>query len=185
MDQALPIRQTGFGSWLGRLRAEPALAAPVAIFVISFATLAGAWFFEYVLKYLPCPLCLEQRLPYHVVIPLSLLVAIAAYVRAPQKLIAAGLIVILIAVLCGAALGAYHAGVEWGFWEGPTDCSMPLTDLRTGGSIAKQVQSVHVVLCTVAAWRFLGISLAGYNCLISLGMAAIAAWGLLSRRSAA
>ena len=72
-------------SFLKRGRAEPAAAAAIVIFVISAATLAGAWFFEYVLKLAPCPLCLEQRIPYHVIIPLSLLLAIAALVRAPAS----------------------------------------------------------------------------------------------------
>src|SRR5580704_6325449 len=53
--------------------AEPAAAAALAIFVGSTATIVGAWFFEFVLRLPPCPLCLEQRLPYHVVIALSLL----------------------------------------------------------------------------------------------------------------
>ena len=63
---------------------------------------------------------------------------------------------------------AYHAGVEWHWWAGPTDCTGPLTDLRAGGSLLNQLQSIHVVRCDEAAWRFLGISLAGYNALISL-----------------
>jgi len=157
----------------------------VAIFVLSAATILGAWYFQYVLKLPPCPLCLEERLPYHIVIPLSLLMAIAAFVRAPRALITVGFVAILAAVLCGAALGAYHAGVEWRFWPGPTDCSGPLTDLTAKGPLINQLQSIHVVRCDEAAWRFLGISLAGYNVLISLALAAIAAFGLLARKPAA
>ncbi len=169
-------------SWIEQLRGEPAAAAALAIFVLSAATLLVAWYFQFALKLPPCPLCLEQRLPYHVVIPLSLLMAIAALVRAPQKLLAVGFLAIIIAVLYGAALGAYHAGVEWHWWAGPTDCSGPLTDLKAGGSLLNQLQSIHVVRCDVAAWRFLGLSLAGYNVLISLAMAAIAVRGLLARK---
>ena len=71
-------------------RAEPAAAAAIAVFVLSLPTLAGAWFFEYVLKLAPsCPLCLEQRIPYHVIVPFSLLLGIAALARcpAPRKLL--------------------------------------------------------------------------------------------------
>jgi disulfide bond formation protein DsbB len=167
-----------------RLYAEPAAAAAFAVFLLSTATLCGAWFFEFALKIPPCPLCLEQRIPYHVVIPLSLLVAIAALVRAPPKLVTVGFVAIMAAVLCNVVLGAYHAGVEWHFWAGPTDCTGPLTDLKTGGSIINQLQSIHVVRCDEAAWRFLGVSLAGYNVLISLALAALAGFGLLARQPA-
>jgi len=178
MKQTLALKKT----WIDRFRGEPAAAAALAIFVLSSATLAGTWYFQFVLKILPCPLCLEQRIPYHVVIPLSLLVAIAALVRAPQKLLAVGFVAIIVAVLCGAALGAYHAGVEWHFWAGPTDCSGPLSDLTAKGSLLDQLHSVNVVRCDEASWRFLGISLAGYNVLISLALAAIATFGLLARK---
>jgi disulfide bond formation protein DsbB len=171
-------------SWIEHLRTQPAAAAALAVFTLSVATLLGAWYFEYVMKLSPCPLCLEQRLPYHVVIPLSLLVAIAAFVRAPRALIAVGLLVIVIVTLSGAALGAYHAGVEWHWWPGPTDCSGPMTDFGSKGPLLDQLKSIRVVRCDEAAWRFLGLSLAGYNVLISLLMAAIAAAGLLSRRRA-
>jgi disulfide bond formation protein DsbB len=168
-----------------RLRAEPAAAAALAIFLISAATLAGAWYFQLVEKLPPCPLCLEERIAYHVVIPLSLLMAIAALVRAPKSLLATGFVVIMIAMLGNAVLGTYHAGVEWRWWAGPTDCSGPLTDLTAGGSLLSQLNSIHVVRCDEAAWRFLGISLAGYDALISLFLAAIAGFGLLARRPAA
>jgi len=171
-------------SWIDRLAAEPAAVAALAVFVIAVATLAGAWYFQLVVGLPPCPLCLEERIPYHIVIPLSLLLAIAALVRAPAKLLMVGFAVIAIAALCNVALGAYHAGVEWHWWAGPTDCSGPLTDLRAGGSLLNQLQSIHVVRCDEAAWRFLGISLAGYNALISLLLAAIAAYGLAARKPA-
>ncbi len=171
-------------TWSEQLRREPAAAAALAIFVLSTATILGAWFFQYVLKLQPCPLCLEERLPYHIVIPLSLLMVIAALVRAPRALIVVGLVAIMATVLCGAALAAYHAGVEWRWWSGPTDCTGPVTDFSAKGPLLNQLQSVQVVRCDEAAWRFLGISLAGYNVLISLALAAIAAFGLFARKPA-
>jgi disulfide bond formation protein DsbB len=178
MDQTAAINHSVLRRPGGGLVAQAALA----IFAISLATLLGAWFFQFVLGYPPCPLCLQQRIPYYIVIPLALLLALAARGGVSPRLVAAGLAVILIAVLCGAALGTYHAGVEWHFWPGPTDCSGPLGDLNSGGSLLDQLGSIHVVRCDQAAWRFLGISLAGYNVLISLGMAAIAAYGLMASR---
>jgi disulfide bond formation protein DsbB len=171
-------------SWTDRIAAEPAAAAAGAAFVLSLATLAGAWFFEYVLKLAPCPLCLEQRIPYHVIVPLSLLLGIAAVARAPRKLLIVGFAAIAIATCCNIVLGTYHAGVEWHWWAGPADCSGPLTDLRTGGSLLDKLHGVHVVRCDEAAWRFLGLSLAGYNVLISLLLAVIAGCGLFAARVA-
>ena len=172
----------GRTAWIDRLRSDPSAAAALAIFVISTGTILGAWFFEFVLKLPPCELCLEERLPYHVVIPLALLLTIAAFVQAPQKIISVGFVAVIIVVLCGAALGVYHAGVEWHFWPGPTACTGSLDNLNAGGSILNQLQSINVVRCDEAAWRFLGISLAGYNALISLLMAGCAGFGLTSAK---
>jgi len=169
---------------IDRIAAEPAAAAALAVFVLSSATLAGAWYFQLVVGLMPCPLCLEQRIVYHVVIPLSLLMAIAAASRAPPKLLAVGFVAIIVAALCNVVLGGYHAGVEWHLWAGPTDCTGPLTDLKAGGPLLSQLQSVQVVRCDEAPWRLLGVSLAGYNALISLILAAIAAFGLLARKPA-
>jgi disulfide bond formation protein DsbB len=180
MNEAIAGRMT----WVERLRTDPAAGAALAIFVISVATILGAWFFEYVLKYPPCELCLEERLPYHIVIPLSLLLFIAALVQAPQKILTVGFVAVLIVVLCGAVLGGYHAGVEWHFWPGPAACTGSLNNLNAGGSILGQLQSINVVQCDQAAWRFLGISLAGYNVLICLAMAVLALYGLWARRNA-
>ncbi len=182
MDQTAAINH----GVLRRPDSGVATQAALAIFIVSLSTLLGAWFFQFVLGYPPCPLCLDQRIPYYIVIPLSLLVVLAARGGTPPRLVGVGLVVILITVLCGAALGTYHAGVEWHFWPGPTDCSGPLGSLNSGGSLLDQLSSIHVVRCDQAAWRFLGISLAGYNVLISLAMAAIAAYGIraLGKQSA-
>lgn len=169
-------------TWSEQFRRAPAALAALIIFAVSAATLAGAWYFQLVVKLPPCPLCLEERLSYHIIIPLSLLMIIAALVRAPQTLLAVGFAVILAAALGGAALGAYHAGVEWRWWPGPADCSGPMTDFSAKGPLLKQLQSVHVVRCDEAAWRLFGISLAGYNVLVSLVLAVVAAFGLVARK---
>lgn len=167
------------------IRGEPVAAAALAVFALSSATLAGAWYFQLALKLPPCPLCLEERIAYHVIIPLSLLMAIAALVRAPQKLLAVGFIVIIAAALCNVALGTYHAGVEWHWWQGPTDCSGPITDFKAGGSLLGQIQSINIARCDVASWRWLGLSLSGYSVLVSLALTGLAGFGLLARKPAA
>jgi disulfide bond formation protein DsbB len=180
MHEPLAVKRT----WNGPFR-DGQGAAAFTVFVIALATLLGAWYFQFVLGYPPCPLCLLQRIPYYVLIPLALILAIAASAGAPRRLITAGLAVTFIAALCGAGLGTYHAGVEWHFWAGPADCSGPLGDLGSGRSLLDQLQhpTTHIVRCDQAAWRLLGISLAGYNVLISLAMAAVAGYGLLERKA--
>jgi disulfide bond formation protein DsbB len=152
----------------------------LAIAAIAAATLAGAWFFQLVLDIRPCPLCLEQRYAYYLAVPLGFVVAFAASRDAPRPVLLAGLGVLALAALANAGLGGYHAGVEWKFWQGPTDCSGPIVDLGSAGTLLDRLDKVKVVRCDEVQWRFLGISLAGYNVLISLLMAAIAAWGVKS-----
>jgi len=158
---------------------QSVLTAALAIAVIAAATLAGAWFFQLVLDIRPCPLCLEQRYAYYLAIPLGVLVAFAAAKDAPRAVLYAGLALLAAAALGNAWLGAYHAGVEWGFWKGPTECTGPVGNLGSAGSLLERLDTVKVIRCDEVQWRFLGLSLAGYNVLISLLMAAIAACGIV------
>jgi disulfide bond formation protein DsbB len=161
-----------------RSEASAATSAALAIMAIAAATLAGAWFFQLVLNILPCPLCLEQRYAYYFAVPFAGLVALAAAKGAPRGVVLAGLAILWLAALGSAAFGTYHAGVEWGFWQGPTDCTGPMPSFGKAGSLFDQLDKVKVIRCDEVQFRFLGISLAGYNALISLLMAAIAAWGI-------
>ena len=163
---------------------NPALSAALAITAIAAATLAGAWFFQLVLDIRPCPLCLEQRYAYYLAIPLGALVAFAAARDTPRSVLLAALAILAAAALGNAWLGAYHAGVEWKFWQGPTDCSGPVVNLGSAGNLLERLETTKVIRCDEVQWRFLGLSLAGYNVLVSLLMAAIAGWGVfrLQRR---
>ena len=159
--------------------ANPALMAALAVTVIAAATLAGAWFFQLVLDIRPCPLCLEQRYAYYLAMPLGALTALAAARGAPRAVLYAALAILAAAALANAWMGAYHAGVEWGFWQGPTDCTGPLVDFGKAGNLLDQLDKVKVIRCDEVQWRFLGLSLAGYNALISLTMAAVAGLGTI------
>src|SRR5712691_9462624 len=163
------------------IKANHAAAAALVVAAGGAATILGALVFQYGLGLAPCPLCLEQRIPYYVAIPLAIVVAIAALRGAPRPLVQAGLGLIALAMLFGAGLALYHAGIEWKWWPGPQDCSGPLTPLGSRG-LLEQLQSVNVVRCDEAPWRFLGLSLAGWNVRISLALAAVALWGLSARR---
>ena len=158
--------------------ANPALTAALLITAIAAATLAGAWFFQLVLDIRPCPLCLEQRYAYYLAIPLGALTALAAAKDVSRMVLLAGLAVLAAATLGNAGLATYHAGVEWHLWQGPTDCTGPIGNLGSAGDLLSRLDTVKVVRCDEVQWKFLGLSLAGYNVLISLAMAAIAAWGI-------
>jgi len=161
-----------------RGEANPALTSSLAVLVIAAATIAGAWFFQLVLDIQPCPMCLEQRYAYYFAIPFAALVAVAAGKGAPRGLVLAGLAILALVVLGNAGFGAYHAGVAWGLWTGPTDCTGSGFDPGKAGSLLDNLDKVKVIRCDEVQFRFLGISLAGYNVLISLLMAAIATWGM-------
>jgi len=154
-----------------------ATTSALAILVIATATLAGAWFFQLVLEILPCPLCLEQRYAYYFAVPFAALVALSAAKGAPRGVVLAGLAILALAALGNAVLGGYHAGVEWKFWPGPTECTGPIVNFGKAGSLFDNLDKVKVIRCDEVQFRFLGISLAGYNVLISLSMAAVAVWG--------
>ena len=158
-------------------RTMPIVGAALAIAAIGVATILGAYYFEYVLHYQPCPLCLEQRIPYYVGIPLALAVALAGKFQAPRPVLIVGFAALALAMFIGAGLAAYHAGVEWHFWAGPQECSGDPNFGRTG-SLLDQLNKVIVVRCDEAAWRLFGVSLAGYNVVISAALACVALWGL-------
>ncbi len=162
--------------------ANPGVLPALLIAFVAADTLAGAWFFQLVLDIRPCPLCLEQRYAYYLAVPLALAVAFAASRGAPRQVVLAGFAVLLLAALANAWLGGYHAGVEWKFWQGPTDCSGPVVDLGSAGTLLQRLDTVKVIRCDEVQWRFLGLSLAGYNVLISLLMALMAVWGIVSAK---
>ena len=161
-----------------RSEASPAATSSLAILVIAAATIAGAWFFQLVLEILPCPMCLEQRYAYYFAIPFAALVALAATKGSPRGVVLTGLAILALVALGNAVFGAYHAGVEWGLWQGPTDCTGTGFNPGKAGSLLENLDKVKVIRCDEVQFRFLGISLAGYNALISLLMAAIAGWGM-------
>jgi disulfide bond formation protein DsbB len=143
----------------------------LAVALGAAATVGGALIFEHAFGYVPCKLCLIQRNPYYVAIPLGLAAALL-----PPRYTRAGLWLLTLIFVISAGLGAYHSGVEWGFFAGPSDCGGGSgAGAGNVGDFLNQLQSTRVVSCTEAAWRFLGLSLAGWNVLISLALSAFAA----------
>ena len=157
-------------------RLQPGAAA-ATIAAVGLAAILGAYFFQYVLGLPPCPLCLEQRYAYYFSIPLAAMILLGLSVGASRKVVLLAFLAIAAFMLWNAGLGVYHSGVEWKWWPGPQDCSGAVPNFSTGGSLIDQMNKAKVVRCDEAAWRFLGLSLAGYNVLISFALAAIAALG--------
>ena len=148
----------------------------LAIGLASLALIAGAWYFELVVGLKPCKLCLEQRAPHYAAIGLAALAALLARSR-PAQIAALALMAAL--MLWSSGLGIYHSGVEWGWFAGPNDCGGAPAPVASGmQDFMKQLQSVRVVSCTEAAWRLLGLSLAGWNALASLALLGLALLGL-------
>jgi disulfide bond formation protein DsbB len=125
------------------------------VFAITAAVLIGAWIFEY-FGYAPCELCLMQRYAYYAVIPLSLLFSFL-----DTKLQRTGLYLVATIMLGSLIFGIFHAGVEWKFWQGPTTC--------TGGEVTGGLPDLtkKAVMCDQPAIRILGLSLAGWNAIVS------------------
>ena len=150
------------------------LTLALVILALAAATILGALGFEHIGGYQPCALCLEQRMPYYVGVPLAALVVIAVWARLPRAVATALFAAIAVAMLYSAGLAAYHSGVEWGFWEGPEACA----EMPAGASAADLLSQLDTVIpasCTEAVWRFLGLSFAGWNVLVSGFLAVLAA----------
>jgi disulfide bond formation protein DsbB len=146
-----------------------------AIFGIAAATIGGAWIFE-ALGYAPCELCLAQRWPYYVAVPLAGVTLVLAGRRKgwADTFASAGFAVVALVFVASALFGAYHAGVEWGFWPGPKACAGHLVRAESAEAFLDQLNSEKVVRCDAPALRILGLSLAGWNAILSLGLAGLA-----------
>ena len=141
----------------------------------SLALLLGAFAFQ-ALGYAPCKMCIWQRWPHGLAIGAGALV----FFTAPFLLLGlAG----ALAALTTAAIGTFHAGVELGWWEGPSSCTGNVNALggMSGADLLSLDAPVDIVLCDEVAWAFAGISMAGWNAIISLFLAGI--WIAALRKS--
>lgn len=154
---------------------DTGIAASI-ILTLSFMLIAGAWAFQ-MAGYTPCPLCLQQRWAYYFAIPAAIITLFL--VARGQTKFAIGLVALIcLAYLYNTYLGVYHAGAEWKFWPGPDTCGTDAGIADKASDIFKKLKNIKVIRCDEAAWRFLGISLAGYNAIFSAFMALVAAIGI-------
>jgi disulfide bond formation protein DsbB len=143
------------------------IAAGLA-FVLGLATILGALGSQFIGGLQPCELCLEQRLPYYWGLPLLALVLLL-WNRLPLPVWYLAMAIVAALFAWGTYMGGFHSGVEWGFWPGPTACT------GVGESLSMDMLDnlQPVIGCDVVQFRLLGISLAGYNALVSLAVVAL------------
>lgn len=155
--------------------------AAAAMAGLSAVALGGAYFSQYVLGMAPCILCLYQRIPHALIILLGLGAFFLAR-RGQAKRASFALFIAALVALAGALLAGYHTGVEQHWWVSHFEgCAADLS----GGDLMKQIESSMAVRCDTVPWSLFGISMAGYNALLSAGMAGYAALSsiLITRRA--
>lgn len=163
---------------------KPLKLASLAVLALGLAAIGGAWIFELVIDLVPCPLCLQQRWAYYAGLPLALVALLLLFAGTGRGMARGLLALVALFFLLNAGLGVYHSGIEWHWWPGPTGCATGAGSPTEAGGLAARMARTRVVACDEAAWRFLGLSLAGYNVLVSLGITALIAWALgKSRKS--
>ncbi len=142
----------------------------------ALAVLLTALAFEHIGGLAPCPLCLMQRWAYYAAIPL-LFLALVLNSTGQRGLAAAIFFVVAMAFLANAGLAVYHAGVEWKYWPGPDTCAgNALAPLSSGGGtgVLSGLGDVRVIRCDEPAWQLFGLSMAGWNAIVCLGLMAAA-----------
>ncbi len=135
----------------------------------SALLLLGALGFQYLAGLPPCEMCLWQRWPHLAAAIIGLgggMLVLAQIV--PVRLSAVLAFLAILGIAISGGIGVYHAGVEWKWWEGPTACTLSFSH---GSGIS--FEPIPATRCDEAAWRLLGLSLAGYNAIVSFAVAAI------------
>lgn len=156
------------------------LAQPRIAFALlgagAVAILGTAFAFQYLGGLAPCVLCLWQRYPYAIVIGLAGIgFGLARVSGQPRAVLAGMMIAIALAMVIDAGIAAFHVGVEQHWWQGTSGCTGTTGTVTTAADLAQLLKATPVVRCDEIAWSLAGISMAGYNFVAALGMAAFAA----------
>ena len=152
------------------------------VFLGMCAVIAAVLAFQHLGGFIPCKLCLGQREPYYVAIPLGFIAILSAWQNGPACLTRGLLAICGLLMLYAAFLGLIHAGVEWGWWPGPTDCgAVGGGSVTSTNDLLNQLTAQKPPSCNEAAGRFLGLSFAGWNVVVSLIIAVIAFKGAVQK----
>jgi disulfide bond formation protein DsbB len=158
----------------------PAYRMGALVLFAAAAVILTALAFEHFGGYAACPLCLQQRYAYYAGVP-ALFLALVLLSAGRTGPAATVFLAVALAFLANATLGAYHAGVEWKFWAGPETCVAAARPFSTA-DLFKDLATTRVIRCDEAPWQFLGLSLAGWNVVASLLLAAGAAFCAVKAR---
>ena len=153
---------------LAFLRRHPDALIPALVFALGLAAILGAWGFQVIGGYVPCKLCLEQRIPYYVALPVALAALGAAVSGLPNRIVSLLMALTAAIFAVGVYLAVYHAGVEWRWWEGPPDCGATGATVNSTQDLLNQLRGIRIVSCVDAPFRFLGLSFAGWNAVVSI-----------------
>lgn len=153
--------------------------AQILAVLVPALLLAGAWAFQLVGKLFPCEMCHWQRWPHYAALAFALMSYIAGGWRTKRTLVAGAAALVVVSGL----IGVFHAGVEYHWWQGITACTQTVSTagLSTQQSL-ERLMAAPIVRCDQAQWTFAGISLAGWNAILSFAGAAAIVWQLRRRR---
>lgn len=144
--------------------------------IVPVALLGGALGSQYIAGLYPCEMCHWQRWPHYAAVPLAILAIVTRQKVAPAMLF---LSLAMLMILTSGLIGVFHAGVEYGWWEGITSCAAAPS---AGGNFLNDIMETPVISCDRPQWELFGISLAGFNAIISIGAAMTITW-LVTRKT--
>ena len=145
---------------------------------MSSCLLLGAFLFEYVGGFVPCKMCIWQRWAHGAVV----LVALSSLLISEDIKKKSALLLVFLAAMTSAAIAGFHVGVEWQLWDGPSGCSVPLSNIGDMTLLVDQLLATPVVRCDEVPWSLFGISMAGWNSILSLDIAGFALISWLANR---
>ncbi|MBO9576908.1 MAG: disulfide bond formation protein B [Sphingobium sp.] len=150
------------------MRAQTTLsAARLFALLLPAALLAGAYGSQYLGGLIPCEMCWWQRYPHFAAVGAALA---GLLLRKNPPASATFTALAALAIATSGLIGVYHAGVEYKWWEGFTTCT---TLKPVGGDMLEAIMNAPLIRCDQAQWTLMGVSLAGFNAIISLGGAAL------------
>ena len=138
--------------------------------LLPAALLAGAWGFQLIGGLVPCEMCHWQRWPHYAALPLAILAFLMPGVG-PRRLLVG---LAALAIAASGAIGVLHAGVEYHWWEGFTPCTATVWHSGSVDDVLAQIMKAPIVRCDAPQWTLFGVSLAGFNAVLSLGGALVA-----------
>ena len=142
------------------------LAAPVAALLVPLLLYGGALVSQFGFGLYPCEMCHWQRWPHQAAIVLALL---ALLLRTNDRAMRALTLLAALAIAISGLIGIFHAGVEYGWWEGLTTCSTS----QSGPVTLDSIMAAPLIRCDVPQWTLAGVSLAGFNAIFSLAGAGL------------